>query len=482
VARSNGARGKDLQAPKKASVPNNKKEERPAPTQNNTQAATNNTNAVPPQPQPAPPKKEVKSWSDLFAKEKAASQAAEERAQNMQILAAITLKEALDKNQVSTAPIYFVPRGLNNKDTKCFLNVSVQSLMACQPFVRWLASLDNVNITPNEFPALGRVVQFFREFERVEPKPKPAVGASNAKGTTVNKNANNNGPSSEEMIKLGFAFTPDYLHELLSTFNPIASDFQEDTQEFMIFLLDMLHSELIRAVGPTKKTITISQPTHDEEDEWEEVGKKNKSAVVITKADTFDESKISELFSGKMRSIVNKKGQKSSASIQPFYCLHLDIEFPQIVTVEDALDFLMTKERLDDFHDSKNKTEIRASKQMSIEVLPPVLILHLKRFSFGLQGAEKVQKSLSYPLSLKIRPAWLASEKKYTAQQRTYSLVAVVSHLGQEVAGGHYTCDIRQANGQWLYFDDHRVTRSSPESVTNRKAYILVYQMSTYDD
>jgi len=78
-------------------------------------------------------------------------------------------------------------------------------------------------------------------------------------------------------------------------------------------------------VGPNKKTITISQTTNDT-DEWEEVGKKNKSAVMITKEDTFDESKISELFSGKMRSIVNKKGQKSSASVQPFYCLHLDIE------------------------------------------------------------------------------------------------------------------------------------------------------------
>lgn len=80
---------------------------------------------------------------------------------NFQIVELISeifhISEALDKNQVSTAPIYFVPRGLNNKDTKCFLNVSVQSLMACQPFVRWLASLDNVNITPNEFPALGRV-------------------------------------------------------------------------------------------------------------------------------------------------------------------------------------------------------------------------------------------------------------------------------------------------------------------------------------
>ncbi len=175
-------------------------------------------------------------------------------------------------------------------------------------------------------------MQFFREFERVEPKPKPAVSASNAKGNNA-KNTNNSGPASEEMIKLGFAFTPDYLHELLTTFNPIASDFQEDTQEFMIFLLDMMHSELLRAVGPNKKTITISQTTADEDDEWEEVGKKNKSAVVITKADTFDESKISEMFSGKMRSIVNKKGQKSSASIQPFYCLHLDIEVRYTINI-----------------------------------------------------------------------------------------------------------------------------------------------------
>lgn len=149
--------------------------------------------------------------------------------------------------------------------------------------------------------------------------------------------------------------------------------------------------------------------------------------------------------------------------------------------MENALDFLMTKERLDDFHDAKNKVEIRASKQMTIEVLPPVLILHLKRFSFGLSGAQKVHKSVSYPLQLKIHPSWLSNEKKYTVQQRTYNLVAVVSHLGQEVAGGHYTCDVRQTNGQWLYFDDHRITRSSPESVTNRKAYILVYQMSTYE-
>ena len=167
-------------------------------------------------------------------------------------------------------------------------------------------------------------MQFFREFERVEHKTKP-VSASKSNGNAPNKPANNNGPVSEEMLKLGFAFTPDYLHELIATFNPIASDFQEDSQEFLIFLLDTIHSELLRAVGPNKKTITISQTTNDT-DEWEEVGKKNKSAVMITKEDTFDESKISELFSGKMRSIVNKKGQKSSASVQPFYCLHLDIE------------------------------------------------------------------------------------------------------------------------------------------------------------
>ncbi len=85
-----GTRPKDLPATKKVSLPTNKKEERPNISAQNSD--TNGTTNAPPQPQPAPPKKEIKTWSDLFAKEKAASQAAEEKAQTLKILAAITLK------------------------------------------------------------------------------------------------------------------------------------------------------------------------------------------------------------------------------------------------------------------------------------------------------------------------------------------------------------------------------------------------------
>lgn len=79
-------------------------------------------------------------------------------------------------------------------------------------------------------------------------KSKPAVTAASAKSGKTNNNGHTNGPSSEEILKVGLPFTPDYLHELLSTFNPIASDFQEDMQEFLIFLLDLMHSELLRGI------------------------------------------------------------------------------------------------------------------------------------------------------------------------------------------------------------------------------------------
>lgn len=41
-------------------------------------------------------------------------------------------------------------------------------------------------------------------------------------------------------------FSPEYFYELLPKFNPISSLWHEDSQEFLCFLLDSLHSELVQ--------------------------------------------------------------------------------------------------------------------------------------------------------------------------------------------------------------------------------------------
>jgi ubiquitin C-terminal hydrolase len=53
--------------------------------------------------------------------------------------------------------------------------------------------------------------------------------------------------------------------------------------------------------------------------------------------------------------------------------------------------------------------------------------------------------------------------------------LTVVSHHGKNVAGGHYTCDIKQSNGDWLLFDDSRVSKISLADVLTRQAYLLFY-------
>lgn len=68
-----------------------------------------------------------------------------------------------------------------------------------------------------------------------------------------------------------------------------------------------------------------------------------------------------------------------------------------------------------------------------------------------------------------------------------YDCISVVNHYGG-LWGGHYTAyanhvvaqhgaaTTAHGGGQWLGFDDSRVSRASPEDVVSPAAYIMVYR------
>jgi len=149
----------------------------------------------------------------------------------------------------------------------------------------------------------------------------------------------------------------------------------------------------------------------------------------------------------------------------------------KVKNVEDAVDLHMTSEVLEGY--TANNRDVHASKQTTIERLPRVLLLHLKRFDFGLFGSEKVTKPVPFSPTLKIKPNWLSFEKQYSPTQRTYSLHAVINHIGQRAIGGHYTCDIRQNDNTWLRHDDATVSPVSTDTVFNNQAYVLMYIMNS---
>lgn len=71
-------------------------------------------------------------------------------------------------------------------------------------------------------------------------------------------------------------------------------------------------------------------------------------------------------------------------------------------SVKSALEILVGKDPLEGMTCSKTKQQIEAWKQVTLEELPVILILHLKWFDYKLNGCSKILKSVEFPIDLKI--------------------------------------------------------------------------------
>jgi ubiquitin carboxyl-terminal hydrolase 12/46 len=93
-----------------------------------------------------------------------------------------------------------------------------------------------------------------------------------------------------------------------------------------------------------------------------------------------------------------------------------------------------------------------AFRCMRIKQLPSVLVCHLKRFKF----MENLQRFVK--LSHEVRfPEVLAFPASHYHPARSYSLFAVVVHIGSGMRQGHYVAMVK-AHDTWFMFDDEDVS------------------------
>ncbi|CEP15723.1 hypothetical protein [Parasitella parasitica] len=123
------------------------------------------------------------------------------------------------------------------------------------------------------------------------------------------------------------------------------------------------------------------------------------------------------------------------------------------------------------------KQMVTAGKQMTIDQLPMMLTVHLKRFAFDMfRGCmRKITSYVRYPELLDMAP-YTSQEKKI--QKAEYSLYAVLVHQGYSCDSGHYYAYIKAPNGQWNRMDDEDVTPVSLKEVLSQNAYMLFYQQN----
>ena len=245
-------------------------------------------------------------------------------------------------------------------------------------------------------------------------------------------------------IVTGISLEPMYVYNMLlnledETFK-VVDGRQEDAEEFLSCLLNGLSDEMSGKI----KLVEEEQPANDAEsypegddadDDWKEVGAKGRSCVTRRVADSSQvATPIQSLALGLCRSCVRSEAGDNSATLQPFYTLQLDIQDDSIRSVGDALAQNFASEKLDGFVCSKTKKEIEATRSLSLEELPPLLILHLKRFVYDplSGGVQKCSKQIDFSVDLEIPKSLLSPECRASTKQRQYKLFSVVYHNGRE--------------------------------------------------
>ncbi|KAL6422080.1 hypothetical protein ACFW04_010855 [Cataglyphis niger] len=394
--------------------------------------------------------------------------------------------EFLSSYRMDKQTVSLLPRGLINRSNYCYINSILQALLACPPFYNLLKAmpLPKNRGKNSATPLIDNMVKFVREFT-----PLTEAARMPRKDRVQNKR----GEDTVIDIHSGIAFEPSYIYTMLKH-TSAAGAFsvegrQEDAEEFLSCLLNGINDEmleLMKLVNNDQNAITNTENNvscgHDEE-EWQVMGPKNKGAV--TRCTEFGRTPLSDIFRGQLRSRVSRAGEQPTDNVQPFFTLQLDVQKAE--SVKNALEILVGKDQLEGMTCTKTRQQIEAWKQVTLEELPVILILHLKWFVYKFDkysnGCSKILKSMEFPIDLKIDGKFLSPNtvKKLGPKQKQYKLFAVTYHDGKEATKGHYITDAFHIGyGSWVRYDDSAV-KSVPESnvlrpTSPRVPYLLYYR------
>lgn len=240
---------------------------------------------------------------------------------------------------------------------------------------------------------------------------------------------------------------------------------QQDTQEFLQFLLDNLH-EGMAVPNQSKKEQSVSVKA------W--------NAQLANK-----KSIVSDLFYGQLHGETKcPECNFVSCVYDNFSILTVPIPLNQSnLNLHHTLASFVAGESLDSdnkWNCDKCKKDVEAQRKLTLHKLPKVLIICLKRFSKKfltindpktgrpVQAVQnqKIVVNVDCPMTLDITP-YTDDNKK-----RVYTLQAVANHTGG-LSGGHYYAYTKNANGKWYEFNDASV--SEIVNVITPNAYVLFF-------
>ncbi|XP_059171692.1 ubiquitin carboxyl-terminal hydrolase 3-like [Physella acuta] len=342
--------------------------------------------------------------------------------------------------------------GLRNLGNTCFMNAVLQSLSNIQEFCGYIKQLPSLEDKIHK----AKKIQISR---KTRDSGEDVLLVEELRKTLVALWQGTKG-----------AISPESLFSVIWKVVPRFRGYQQqDAHEFMRYLLDRLHIELLELLPYPNNNSPY-------------IGPKGKSTIVTA------------IFGGLLQSEVNCLicGMESKKH-DPFLDLSLDIpaqfssrltkpkDGEPICTLTDCLSSFTDIEELEDselYMCNNCKQRQRSTKKFWIRRLPNVLCLHLKRFRWSMFCRLKVETFVEFPIQALDMNTYVLNNLHETrgsfSGSNLYDLAAVIVHHGSGAGSGHYTAYATH-EGQWYHFNDSTVTACDVDTVMRCKAYILFY-------
>lgn len=337
--------------------------------------------------------------------------------------------------------------GLRNLGNTCFMNAGLQCLSHIEPLVAYFLSgqyEEDVNAT-STFGCKGELARSFAELQRT-------LWQSD-----------------------GGAHDPSSLHATLTHFAPhlFKGYDQQDVQEFLTFCLDGLNEDLNRVL--TQPVPTSEELQLEDERLAEQHGDEFGAALSWLRYLERGTSFLVDLLQGQLQSSLTcmRCGHRSRR-FDPFLYLSLPVTW-KMSRITHAITKYLEEEVLtgdERWFCTRCKCKVDARKKIDLWKLPPVLVLHLKRFEFDSRSGNfrKIDRALRTPEMLDLLEFCSSPQR----QGAKYKAVAVANHVGP-YGSGHYTATCRAGlDGSWHQFNDDSVTPVRRQaSAVGPEAYVI---------
>ncbi|CAH8466309.1 unnamed protein product [Schistosoma turkestanicum] len=254
-----------------------------------------------------------------------------------------------------------------------------------------------------------------------------------------------------------------------------SSNDQQDSLEFLLFLLDGLHEDLNEARSEKKNN---SAKLKYNESLIEYNSSYEQAAAVWIQHKDLNNSIIVSSFQGLLRSTVKCNScHATSTTFDVLMVLSLPIEQINKCQLTDCIKLFLEKEEMVGqcrWHCPTCNLRRDASKWIELWKLPTYLIIHLKRFRYEHGTWRKQTTNVDFPIESLDMSSFIVGPKLHSSE---YALFSVLNHRGT-MESGHYTTFCRNIrDGQWYEYDDENVSLLNRNEIQNDNAYILFYEL-----